>query len=126
MDINTIFSKLPFLDLLMCQKLLISNLKCAKDAQRAKSNTLDVNNYVTLRENFVSADSDDVLLGGLFAEAQSLEMKPGRPGSTQTKWMSNDNEAYSWTSRTGHETVNQPISFDSFPSVKMLMEKINR
>ena len=36
-----------------------------------------------------------------------------------------ESENYSWTSQSGLETVNEPIDIASFPSIKVLMAKIN-
>ena len=124
MDFSTIFDKLSLESLIKCQKLLDHKIRVAKAAHRAEAKQLKADDYVELYEDPVLGEEDTVLFEGLLAEIESLDLKAAR-GSTTTKWLSSDNEAYSWSSRSGRETINQPIEINSFPCVKDLMGKIN-
>ena len=126
MDLNSIFDNLSLDNLLTCQKLLDAKIKSAKAAHRAEAKNKKVEDFVELFEDpvLVFGKGDEVLSEGLLAEIESLSLK-AVSGSTSSKWLSSDNEAYTWASRSGRETVKEPIAINSFPCIMELMGKIN-
>ena len=125
MDFNDIFDTLSLNNLLKCQKLLSAKIIAAKTEHRAQVKQKKVEDFVVVFEDFVPPVRDNVLFAGLSAEVESLGLKAAS-GSTSTKWLSADEEAYTWSSRSGKETVNQPISIDSFPVIMELLQKVNK
>lgn len=124
MDFSNIFDQLSLGDLYKCQKLLADKVKIAQKNHRSLCKTKVITDYVEVRDDFLTPSGDEVLFNGIMAEVESLSMK-APSGKTKSKWLTSTGESYSWSSNSGHETMNEPIAIDSFPSVKRLLDKVN-
>ncbi|NRB82046.1 MAG: alpha-ketoglutarate-dependent dioxygenase AlkB, partial [Saccharospirillaceae bacterium] len=107
------------------REILNKKISDARKAHRDECKSKCINDFVKIQDKFVlTDDSDDILFSGIKAELESLQMDCSI-GSTDTKWLTDTNLSYTWTSKAGKTFSNEPVCLNQYKCIQKLLEKIN-
>ena len=89
-----------------------------KDETTTKKNPVQLSNYVDYIPSFVS---DEILIGGIEAELESMKIKAPNSRKVKTFWLNTSNGSYKYSGVThdAHQIAN-------YPSIMALMDKLNK
>ncbi len=123
MDFVSLLATMSMNDLYKAQDLLKTKIKIAEKEHKSIAKSLKIEDYVSVHKDYVQ-NSSNILVEELIADIECLNMKNPSTG-TSAKWLTADNEPYSWSSKRG-VIKNDPVPLDNSAAIKKLMENINK
>ncbi len=123
-DFSSFLGTLSYSELLDCKIQLDNFIKAAKDSHKTTAASKDVTNYVTAPISFV--DPNSVEYSAINVELDSLSLKKKSHNSAcTTKWLTDTAQCYEWQRGDNSVAKKDPISFDSFPAIKGVLDRLN-
>jgi lysophospholipase L1-like esterase/alkylated DNA repair dioxygenase AlkB len=86
------------------------------------SSSVKVQEYVAYKENFIDSDQKELLSG----EIASLHFTKKTPSNqVQNRFISQHNEPYIWSSKTGSVVINNALAMENFPVIRGILQQLN-
>ncbi len=121
-DFSSVFDKLSYLELLECKTQLDTHIKRVKEQHRISAANMNIKDFISQPSPFI--DPNSAQYGLLCAELESLNLKQQSNG-VATKWLTQTGQPYKWNRANGSATVKEPISFENYPTINALLNKLN-